>query len=305
MWETGWVVVRRIMRVSPPRPMVIVSSAAPTWNAWRAPLLYVGQLLIVGRVGKPWRPGPAAGGGRQCQEGESGVTPLERRCRLLLRAYPGWYRRERAEEMLGTLLEASPAHRRWPSFRDARGLIIGGLRVRGVLVWCLSMLWAGLGALGAGYDFMLSVHVPEASYIGIQPWIGESGVIYAAADLGALAWFLLTIPVLVAGLVRLYRRRLRAGPGAWVAAVAWAGAWVAGLALTVQVGTWQPSAPAVLACSKNLGCSLAGYRHAVVSWEELAVFAGWLALGTAMTLILARPMPGRDLSDASSRRCVA
>ena len=216
------------------------------------------------------------------------MTRLERRSRLLLRAYPGWYRRERADEMLGTLLEASPPGRSWPSFRDARGLIIGGLRVRGLVVWCLSMLWAGLGALGAGYNFMLSMRVPEASYLGVQPWVGQSGVIYAAAELGALAWVLLTIPVLIAGLVRL-RRRLRAGPGA-VAGIAWASAWVAGLALMVQVGTWQPSAPAILACSKNQGCSLVGYRHAVVSWAELAVFAGWLALGAAMALILARPM---------------
>jgi hypothetical protein len=50
--------------------------------------------------------------------------------RLLLRAYPAWYRRERGEEMLGTLLEASPPGRRWPSLRDARALIMGGFRVR-------------------------------------------------------------------------------------------------------------------------------------------------------------------------------
>jgi hypothetical protein len=110
-------------------------------------------------------------------------------------------------------------------------------------------------------------------------------------------WLLLTIPVLIAGLVRLRRGPLRAGPGA-VAGTAWAGAWVAGVALMVQVGTWQPSAPAVYACSKNLGCSLVGYRHAVVSWGELAIFAGWLALGAAMALILARLMRGRDLCDA-------
>lgn len=150
-------------------------------------LLYVGQLLIVGRVSL---------------EGECGVTPLERRCRLLLRSYPGWYRRDRTEEMLGTLLEASSPGRRWPSFRDTRGLIIGGLRVRGPLTWCLSMLWVGLGALGAGYNFVLSLHVPEASYLGVQPWVGESGVIYTAAGLGALTWVLLTIPVLVVGWVR-------------------------------------------------------------------------------------------------------
>ena len=50
------------------------------------------------------------------------MTRLERHCRWLLRAYPAWYRRKRAEEMLGTLLEASPPGRNWPSFRDARTL---------------------------------------------------------------------------------------------------------------------------------------------------------------------------------------
>jgi hypothetical protein len=58
------------------------------------------------------------------------MTALERRCRWLLRAYPAWYRRERCEEMLGTLMDASPPGRRRPSARDARALIMGGLRVR-------------------------------------------------------------------------------------------------------------------------------------------------------------------------------
>jgi hypothetical protein len=228
------------------------------------------------------------------------VTPLERNCRLLLRAYPAWYRRGRGEEMLGTLLEATPPDRTWPSFRDARGLIIGGLRVRGPVTWCLSMLWVVLGALGASYDFVLSLHVPEASYLGVQPWVGQSGLTYTAADLGALAWVLLTIPVLIAGLLRIRRRRLRAERGA-VAGMAWATAWMAGLALIYQVGARQPTAPAVWACSKNQGCSLAGYRHAVVSWGELIVIAGWLALGAVMALILAWLMRGRNLSDASGQ----
>jgi len=234
------------------------------------------------------------------------VTPLERRFRLLLRAYPASYRRERAEEMLGTLLEASPPGRSWPSFRDTRSLIIGGLRVRGPLAPCLSMLWAALGALGAGYNFMLSLHVPEASYgPGVQPWVGESGVIITAAELGALAWVLLTIPVLAAGLVRLYRRRLRAaGLAAGLAAIAWAGTWMAGLALMYQVANWQPTAASIWAgnCNVGAGCALAGYRHAVVSWEELAVLAGWLALGAAMALILAstRSLRTRDIRGISS-----
>lgn len=58
------------------------------------------------------------------------MTTIERRCRFLLRAYPGSYRAERGDEILGTLLEASAPGRSWPQARDARALILGGLRVR-------------------------------------------------------------------------------------------------------------------------------------------------------------------------------
>lgn len=217
------------------------------------------------------------------------MTSLERHCSWLLRAYPGWYRREQAGEMLATLLEASPPGARWPSLRDARSLVIGGLRVRGPLAWCLSILWAGLGAAGAGYDFILSEHVPQAAYRGIHQWVGEPEAIYLAAVLGALVWLLLTIPVLVAGFVRIRRRWLRAGASdaGWFAGCLWAGAWATGIALMFPIANWQPLAPAVLACSKNQGCALAGYHYAVVSRGDLAIFAAWLALAAAMTLMLA------------------
>ena len=58
------------------------------------------------------------------------MSPLERRSRTLLRAYPRWYRRQRGDEMLATLLEASHPGQKWPSARDALALIMGGLRVR-------------------------------------------------------------------------------------------------------------------------------------------------------------------------------
>lgn len=57
-------------------------------------------------------------------------TDLERRGRLLLRAYPAAYRRERGEEMIGTLLETTPNGRAWPRLRDVRALAMGGLRAR-------------------------------------------------------------------------------------------------------------------------------------------------------------------------------
>lgn len=138
------------------------------------------------------------------------MTALERHCGWLLRAYPAWYRRERTGEMLDTLLEATRPSRRWPSFRDARALLIGGLRVRG-WAWFLSILWAGTGAAGAAYIFVLSTHLPAIpTYSRIPCWVGEPGVMIAAGELGAAAWLVLAIPVLVTGLIRLQSRELGA-----------------------------------------------------------------------------------------------
>ncbi len=58
------------------------------------------------------------------------ASALERRCHLLLFAYPAEYRRQRAEEMVGTLIATTPADRRWPLRRDIRALVMGGLRAR-------------------------------------------------------------------------------------------------------------------------------------------------------------------------------
>jgi hypothetical protein len=62
--------------------------------------------------------------------GADRVTALERRSHRLLRAYPAVYRRERGEEIISTLLDATPAERTWPRPRDARALIVGGLKAR-------------------------------------------------------------------------------------------------------------------------------------------------------------------------------
>jgi hypothetical protein len=61
---------------------------------------------------------------------QDSAARLERRARTLLRAYPADYRRDRTEEVIGTLLEATPAGRSFPSARDARALIAGGVRAR-------------------------------------------------------------------------------------------------------------------------------------------------------------------------------
>jgi len=129
------------------------------------------------------------------------MSALEWRCRWLLRAYPAWYRHQRGEEMLGTLMEASPAGRRWPSPRDIRAMIIGGLRVRagqhqrlstpvnlrlaGLLGVALALLWLIGNNLGG--DIMFWTHVYPA---GTPAGLG----LQAAASLLALAavlaaWF--------------------------------------------------------------------------------------------------------------------
>ena len=58
------------------------------------------------------------------------MSRLERHCQLLLRAYPAAYREARGEEILGTLLEATPPVRSWPLPRDILCLFAGGLRAR-------------------------------------------------------------------------------------------------------------------------------------------------------------------------------
>jgi hypothetical protein len=70
----------------------------------------------------PIESGDRAGAGR--------VTAFERRSRWLLLAYPAAYRRERGEEMIGTLQDSTPDGRTWPRLRDVRALATGGLRAR-------------------------------------------------------------------------------------------------------------------------------------------------------------------------------
>ncbi len=216
------------------------------------------------------------------------MTPLERRCRWLLLAYPIWYRRERAGEMLGTLLEASAPGRRWPSFRDARALVAGGLRVRG-WVWLLSMLWVVAGGVGTGYDFYITTkpYTWADVSLGIEGWSTDPEVVRIAVVLAIVASLALPIPLLIAGFVRLrgWRRRN------WLRIAAWVGAWIAGFALLYQAGVW----------GEYPGNSPAIGSPAVVSWGELAICAAWLALGAVMTSILAAQHHSWNAPETSSR----
>jgi hypothetical protein len=127
------------------------------------------------------------------------VTPLERRCRRLLLAYPAWYRRERGDEMLGTLIEASLPGRRRPSLRDARALIVGGLRVRAgqnqPLTTAASLrlaaeLGAALALLGLTASYLSDVILAWSHYDPQSSGVGSEAA-FALLTLAVVsaAWF--------------------------------------------------------------------------------------------------------------------
>ena len=199
------------------------------------------------------------------------MTPLERHCRWLMRVYPAWYRRQRAGEMLGTLLEASQPGRRWPSVRDARALVVGGLRVRG-WTWLLSMMWVAAGAVITGYIFYASTGPFISADIigtGIIGYDAGPAAVQITAVLALVAWLAFPLPVFIAGFIRL-RGWQRAN---WLRAVAWPGTWMAGAALLLLARAWGNSPG--------------------VSWGELPICAAWLLLGAVMTWIMAAPAPPR------------
>jgi hypothetical protein len=58
------------------------------------------------------------------------TATLERRYRRLLLAYPEAYRRRRGDELLSTLMELSHPDQRWPAPRQAKALLLAGVRAR-------------------------------------------------------------------------------------------------------------------------------------------------------------------------------
>ena len=135
------------------------------------------------------------------------MSRLERRCRGLLRAYPQSYRAGRGEEILGTLLDATPAGRSWPPARDTCSVITAGLHVRAArnrelplatnlrLAALLAVaLWHGLAvAAFAGAVAYPDTLTPEHSAVSRLP---ASGVMLFAAVCAAgaclaivSAWF--------------------------------------------------------------------------------------------------------------------
>ncbi len=138
---------------------------------------------------------------------------LERRCRLLLRAYPAAYRAERGEEILSTLLESIPGGRRVPSLADAVDVLGNGLRRR----WGLN----GLAGLDAGLALAAPVALALAAGIAGFAWwcvepisnlhIGQSALFGTFRTLGPFAFALWLVAALGWVVLRPVARRALIG----------------------------------------------------------------------------------------------
>jgi hypothetical protein len=106
------------------------------------------------------------------------MSAFERRSRLLLRAYPATYRRERAEEIIGTLLEARPEGRAWPRLPDARTLAVGGLKARA----------AQNRRLTTAANLRIAVLVGVAIYVSEQAAGDLGGVVTGLGPLSVPGW---------------------------------------------------------------------------------------------------------------------
>jgi hypothetical protein len=111
---------------------------------------------------------------------------LERRARALLRAYPAEYRHGRAEEIIGTLLEAAPPGRSFPPAREAWSLLAGGRHARatrnrhpGAKANLRLALLLGISTC-LSFDFCQT----PASVLGFLPGGGASWLTIAGAALG-------------------------------------------------------------------------------------------------------------------------
>jgi hypothetical protein len=190
------------------------------------------------------------------------VTTLERHCQLLLRAYPAAYREVRGEEIVGTLLEVTPAERSWPLPRDSRGLILGGLRARAAQPrqssTAANLRVAALAGVAAYLAFSASGFLSSYFPSGFIPDLVQAAVISprGVAELNApFGWPLaaVVLSLIPVALVWLSRRRVVVLLGALPAAAA-----------TCYAGPWQSigvgSTVVGLACLAAL-VALAGYAE--------------------------------------------
>jgi hypothetical protein len=129
---------------------------------------------------------------------------LARRYERLLEAYPEAYRAERGQEILGTLLEGAEPGQRWPSAREAVGLVRGGVWTRladsspSFRAW-----WYGVLYLAVLLTLFPKVYVRSGDIARIEMELtGEVRLVPVGVP---WVWLAFTALVLLAVLLRAYR----------------------------------------------------------------------------------------------------
>lgn len=95
---------------------------------------------------------------------------LERRYRRLLFAYPPENRAANGEEIIGTLLEAASPGQRFPSGREATGLLLGGLRARARQAAAASPPRVWSDGLHLGVLLIVLANLSQALELARAPW---------------------------------------------------------------------------------------------------------------------------------------
>ncbi|MFI6534998.1 hypothetical protein ACIBHY_21285 [Nonomuraea sp. NPDC050547] len=111
------------------------------------------------------------------------MSRLERRYRLLLRAYPDGYRADYGDELLDVLLTTAEPDRALPPLREAAALVKGGIRTR-ILQSAHGPAWAdGLHLAVTVLSLLnLAVLIPYASSVPL--WVGVAAAVFLATLLG-------------------------------------------------------------------------------------------------------------------------
>jgi hypothetical protein len=194
------------------------------------------------------------------------MTRLERRCRMLLRAYPTLYRQTRGEEIIGTLQEATPEGRAWPLARDVRSLVMGGLQARAALNRQLTTAAnLRIAALIGVTTYLAFIAVGDLSFVVLE-LTRRTGHAHVNPWPPLLVWALVGVAVAAAWVSRRKMLVLIAATAASAALV---------LATTWQQGSVVFSVPE-LACLASLALLARSAERPGRRWLwPVALIAGW------------------------------
>jgi hypothetical protein len=201
--------------------------------------------------------GSATASERRDPAGADRVTALERRSRRLLRVYPAAYRHERAEEMIGTLLEATPDGRSWPRLRDVRALVTAGLKARAA----------------QNRQRTASVNLRVALMVGISLWLALQAANFLVGVVSAFvpnsARYISTLSMAVA-------------PTGWSAALS------ALLTASTVLLAW--TAPRVIVLAGALAASAAVMSFALANRSLIGPYVLWVLCLAALVALAPRPV---------------